>query len=315
MTSKQAPLPSGFGAKSTASEVLGNRRLDGVLAIVTGGYAGVGLETTRVLAGAGATVIVPARTPDKARTALAGLERVELEALDLADPKSVDAFAARFLATKRALPLLINNAGIMATPLTRDARGFEAQLATNHIGHFQLTLRLWPALVQAHGARVIELTSAGHRRAGFDFEDPQFERREYDKWVAYGQSKTANALFALELDRRGEAHGVRAFSVHPGAIATDLMRHMPEEEQRAALDRYHYLMKNVEQGAATSVWCATSPELAGMGGVYCENADIAHETPADSEDVTGVRPWATDPQAAEKLWALSEQWTGLKLEA
>jgi NAD(P)-dependent dehydrogenase (short-subunit alcohol dehydrogenase family) len=314
MTSKQAPIQSGFSAKSTASEVLGNRRLDGVLAIMTGGYAGVGLETTRVLTGAGATVIVPARTPDKARAALAGLERVELEALDLADPKSIDAFAARFLASKRALPLLINNAGIMATPLARDARGFESQLATNHIGHFQLTARLWPAL-QANGARVIALTSAGHRRSGFDFEDPNFERREYDKWVAYGQSKTANALFARELDRRGEARGVRAFSVHPGAIETDLMRHMPDEEKTAALTRFKHLMKNVEQGAATSVWCATSTQLEGRGGVYCENADIARETAADSEDVTGVRPWATDPQAAEKLWTLTEGWTGLKLEA
>ena len=315
MTSKQALLLSGFGPKSTATEVLGTRRLDGVLAIVTGGYAGVGLETTRVLSSAGATVIVPARTPDKARAALAGLERVELEALDLADPKAIDAFAARFLASERALPLLINNAGIMATPLTRDARGFESQLATNHLGHFQLTLRLWPALVRANGARVVALTSAGHRRSGFDFEDPQFERREYDKWVAYGQSKTANALFARELDRRGEAHGVRAFSVHPGAIETDLMRHMPDEEKQAALSRFQHLLKNVEQGAATSVWCATSPQLAEMGGVYCENADIARETPADSPDVDGVRPWATDPQAAEKLWTLSESWAGLELDA
>ena len=315
MTSKQAPLSSGFGVHSTAREVLGSRRLDGVLAIVTGGYAGVGLETTRVLSGAGATVIVPARTPDKARAALAGLERVELEALDLGDPKSVDAFAARFLASQRALPLLINNAGIMATPLTRDARGFESQLATNHIGHFQLTLRLWPALVQAKGARVVELTSAGHRRAGLDFDDPHFERREYDKWVAYGQSKTANALFALELDRRGEPRGVRAFSVHPGAIATDLMRHMPAEEREATLARFQALMKSVEQGAATSVWCATSPQLAGEGGVYCENVDIAAPVAADSTEVNGVRPWACDPQAAEKLWALSEGWTGLKLEA
>jgi NAD(P)-dependent dehydrogenase (short-subunit alcohol dehydrogenase family) len=294
--------------------VLGDQRLDGLLAVVTGGYAGVGLETTRVLSGAGATVIVPARTPDKARAALAGLERVELEVLDLAEPQSIDDFAARFLASRRALPLLINNAGIMATPLTRDARGFESQLATNHIGHFQLTVRLWPALLQAQGARVVALTSAGHRRSAFHFEDPHFERREYDKWLAYGQSKTANALFALELDRRGEAHGVRAFSVHPGAIATDLMRHMPEEEKSAALSRFQHSMKNVEQGAATSVWCATSQQLAGQGGVYCENADIARETPADSADVDGVRPWATDPQAAEKLWTLSESWTGLRLE-
>jgi NAD(P)-dependent dehydrogenase (short-subunit alcohol dehydrogenase family) len=315
MTSKQAPLSSGFGAKSTASEVLGNRRLDGVLAIVTGGYAGVGLETTRVLTGAGGTVVVPARSMDKARAAVAGLERVELEALDLADPKSIDGFAQRFLASERALPILINNAGIMATPLTRDARGFESQLATNHIGHFQLTLRLWPALLRAKGARVVALTSAGHRRSAVDFEDPHFERREYDKWVAYGQSKTANALFARELDRRGEAQGVRAFSVHPGAIVTDLMRHMPAEEKETTLARFQSLLKTVEQGAATSVWCATSPQLDGMGGVYCENGDIAHETAPDSEDVTGVRPWATDAQAAQKLWALSEGWAGLKLPA
>ena len=315
MPTQQAPIPSGYSAQTTALAVISRIRLDDVTAVVTGGYAGVGLETTRVLSSAGATVIVPARTPDKARAALAGLERVELEALDLADPKAIDAFAARFLASERALPLLINNAGIMATPLTRDARGLESQLATNHLGHFQLTLRLWPALVRANGARVVALTSAGHRRSGFDFEDPQFERREYDKWVAYGQSKTANALFARELDRRGETHGVRAFSVHPGAIETDLMRHMPDEEKQAALSRFQHLLKNVEQGAATSVWCATSPQLAEMGGVYCENADIARETPADSPDVDGVRPWATDPQAAEKLWTLSESWAGLELDA
>ena len=317
MTSKQTPLGSGFGAESTAREVLAGRGLDGMLAIVTGGYAGVGLETTRALAAAGATVIVPARTPDKARAALAGLERIELEALDLADLKSVDAFAARFLSSKRALPLLLNNAGIMATPFERDARGFESQLATNHIGHFQLTLRLWPALVQARGARVVALTSAGHRRAGIDFADPHFEHREYDKWIAYGQSKTANALFALALDRRGEPHGVRAFSVHPGAIVTDLMRHMSPEEQESTVTRFQQLakMKNVEQGAATSLWCATSPQLSGMGGVYCENADIARAVPADYPGVDGVRPWATDPEAAEQLWTLSERWTGLRFAA
>jgi NAD(P)-dependent dehydrogenase (short-subunit alcohol dehydrogenase family) len=313
MMTKQVPLGSGFGATSTAAEVLGERRLDGVLAIVTGGYAGVGLETTRVLSRAGATVIVPARTPGKARAALAGLERVELESVDLGDPRSIDEFAARFLASERALPILINNAGIMAAPLTRDERGFESQLATNHIGHFQLTLRLWPALLRARGARVVALSSAGHRRSAVDFEDPHFERREYDKWLAYGQSKTANALFARELDRRAESHGVRAFSAHPGAIATDLMRYMPEEEQQTALANFQGLMKNVEQGAATSVWCATSPRLAGLGGVYCENADIAYETAADSQEITGVRPWATDADAAAKLWVMSEAWTGLRL--
>ncbi|RYZ32924.1 MAG: SDR family NAD(P)-dependent oxidoreductase, partial [Myxococcaceae bacterium] len=162
MTTKQQPLNSGFGATTTAREALGNTRLDGTVAIVTGGYAGIGLETTRTLHAAGATVIVPARTPDKARAALAGLERVELEQLDLFDPASIDAFASRFIASGRPLHLLINNAGIMASPLTRDARGFESQFATNHLGHFQLTARLWPALKQANGARVVCLSSRGH---------------------------------------------------------------------------------------------------------------------------------------------------------
>jgi NAD(P)-dependent dehydrogenase (short-subunit alcohol dehydrogenase family) len=310
MTSHQRPIPSGFGVQTTAREVLGNRKLDGVIAVVTGGYAGIGLETTRALSEAGATVIVPVRTPDKARAALAGIARVEVDALDLSEPSSIDAFAARFLASGRPLHILVNNAGIMATPLTRDARGFESQLATNHLGHFQLTARLWPALRDANSARVVSLSSRGHRRGGVDFEDPHFQRRAYDKWVAYGQSKTANVLFALALDKRGEAQRVRAFSVHPGAIVTDLMRSMSEEESRAAVAAAGS-MKNVEQGAATSVWCATSPQLDAKGGVYCEDVDIALPVSADSQDLWGVRPWAIDPELAERLWTQSEQWTGV----
>jgi NAD(P)-dependent dehydrogenase (short-subunit alcohol dehydrogenase family) len=317
MMTKQAPIPSGYGATTTAREAIGDRRLDGLVAVVTGGYAGVGLETTRVLAGAGATVIVPARTPDKARTALAGIARVELEALDLAEPSSIDAFASRFIASGRPLHMLVNNAGIMATPLVRDARGFDPQLATNHLGHFQLTARLWPALRKARGARVIALSSRGHARAGVDFDDPKFERRPYDKWVAYGQSKTANALFAIGLDARGEAHGVRAFSVHPGAILTDLMRSMSEEEQRAAIARSNTIstLKTTEQGAATSVWCATSAQLDGMGGVYCEDVDVADAVAGDATGPTGVRPWAMDRDLAERLWTVSEGWTGARLGA
>jgi NAD(P)-dependent dehydrogenase (short-subunit alcohol dehydrogenase family) len=314
MTTRQAPIPSGFGARTTAREALGTRRLDGATAVVTGGYAGIGLETTRVLAAAGATVIVPARTPDKASAALAGLDRVELDRLDLSDPASVDAFAARFLASDRPLHILVNNAGIMATPLVRDARGFESQLATNHLGHFQLTARLWPALRRARGARVVELTSRGHARSGVDFDDPNFDRRPYDKWVAYGQSKTANALFAVALDARGEAHAVRAFSVHPGGILTELMRSMSEEEVRAILAEPRNApstLKTVEQGAATSVWCATSTQLDGMGGVYCEDVDIAQAVPADSPAPFGVRPWAMDRSLAERLWKKSEEWTGV----
>ena len=313
---RQVPLRSGHTARTTAREAIGDRRLDGAIAIVTGGYAGVGLETTRALAGAGATVIVPARTPDKARMALAGLPRVELDHVELGDPASIDAFAARFAASGRPLHLLVNNAGIMAAPLARDARGFESQLATNHIGHFQLTVRLWPALRRAAGARVVALSSRGHARSAIDFADPHFERRPYDKWLAYGQSKTANALFAVALDARGAAHRIRAFSVHPGAILTELGRWMSEDEQRAMIDAASRLpagFKTTEQGAATSAWCATSPQLDGMGGVYCEDADIAPAVPADFPEPRGVRPWAMDPDLAEQLWALSERWTGAAL--
>jgi NAD(P)-dependent dehydrogenase (short-subunit alcohol dehydrogenase family) len=313
MTTTQKPLPSGYSAQTTAREVMGDARLDGVIAVVTGGYVGIGLETTRVLSAAGATVIVPARTPDKARAALEGMAHVELERLDLSEPASIDAFATRFLASGRPLHILVNNAGVMAPPSVRDARGFESHLATNHLGHFQLTARLWPALRGARGARVVALSSRGHHRAAIDFEDPHFHRRPYDKYAAYGQSKTANALFALALDARGEAHRVRAFSVHPGAVMTELIRSLPDEEVRAALAASNAIstFKSREQGAATSVWCATSPRLEGLGGVYCEDADIAEAVAADFPGPTGVKPWARDSSQAERLWAKSEEWTGV----
>jgi NAD(P)-dependent dehydrogenase (short-subunit alcohol dehydrogenase family) len=314
MTPLQKPLNSGFGATSIPQDVLGSRRLDGTVAVVTGGYAGIGLETTRALHAAGATVIVPARTPDKARAALGGLERVELATLDLIDPASVDAFAARFLESGRPLHLLINNAGIMAAPLTRDARGYESQFATNHLGHFQLTARLWPALKQAHGARVVSLSSRGHWYSGVDFEDPHFQRRAYDKWVAYGQSKSANVLFAVGLDARGQAHHVRAFAVHPGGILTELVRSMSDEEVRVAIENSSKRepLKTPQQGAATTVWAATSPLLDGMGGVYCENGDVAVALSSDEAATHGVRPWAVDPRAADRLWSASEDWTGVR---
>lgn len=312
MTTEQKPLHSGFGAKTTAKEVLAGFDLTGKLAVVTGGYSGVGLETTRALAEAGATVIVPARTQEKARAALDGIQRVELETLELIDPASIDAFADRFLGAGRPLDILINNAGIMAPPLRRDARGYESQFATNHLGHFQLTARLWPALKRAGGARVVSVSSTGISFGGVDFDDPNFERHGYDKWKAYGQSKTANALFAVALDKRGEAHGVRAFSVHPGGIHTDLARDLSAEE--LAFDGE---LKTPEQGAATSVWCATSPQLDGKGGVYCMDVDIAEAIPEFTPQVpgqqpTGVLPWAIDPDLAERLWHLSEKMTGIK---
>jgi NAD(P)-dependent dehydrogenase (short-subunit alcohol dehydrogenase family) len=315
MKTKQAPLPSGFGASTTAREALGDRDLRGRVAIVTGGHAGIGLETTRVLAQAGATVVVGARSLDKARASLAGVPRVEIEALDLFDPASVDAFAARFAASDRPLHLLINNAGIMATPLERDRRGYESQLATNHLGHFQLTGRLWPALAGARGARVVALSSRGHAYSGVDFDDPFFDRRPYDKWKAYGQAKSANSLFAVALDARGVASGVRAFAVHPGAIHTELTRSIPEQEMRELLASpriQQTTFKTVEQGAATSVWCATSPQLGGLGGVYCEDVDLAPIVAPDFDGTYGVRGWAIDPELAERLWKKSEEWTGVR---
>ena len=317
MPTPQAPINSGYGMRTEARDATGGRDLSGKVAIVTGGYSGLGLETTRALAQAGAIVIVPARTPEKAQKALAGIRNVEQASLDLADPQSIDAFAGGFLSRTRELHILINNAAIMASPLMRDARGHEAQFATNHLGHFQLTARLWPALKAANGARVVSLSSIGHRISPPDLEDPNFERTEYNKWLAYGRAKSANALFAVDLDRRGQAHNVRAFAVHPGGIMTDLQRYMPEEEKRAMgwIDENGVVnerFKTPSQGAATSVWCATNAQLDGMGGVYCEDCDIAVQVPADDKGFSGVRPWAIDPALADQLWTLSERMTGVK---
>ena len=324
MPTPQLPIGSGFGAASTAAEVIAGRDLRGKAAVVTGGYSGIGLETVRAFRSAGAKVVVPARDMAKAKTNLAEMPDVRLEIMDLLDPDSIDAFAEKFLRDNEKLHILVNNAGIMAPPVTRDARGYESQFSANHLGHFDLTCRLWPALIAAEGARVVALSSYGHRRAGVDFHDPNFEHRKYDPWVAYGQSKTANALFAVALDSIGQRIGVRAFSVHPGGIVTDLIRHM----SKAELDTYNIIdktgkpiidpennKKTPQQGAATTVWCATSPQLNGMGGVYCEDCDIARVLPSDdSRELHGVRPRATDPVAAGRLWQLSEQLTNVEID-
>jgi len=306
--SEQQPIPSGFGAQTTAREAIGTIRLDGKTAIVTGGYAGIGVETVKVLAAAGARVIVPARDRTKARTALGEVANVTIEDMDLAVPATIDAFTARF--GEQPLHLLVNNAGIMAAPLSRDARGLESQLAVNHVGHFQLFTRLVPALRRANGARVVALSSRGHMRSAFDFEDPSFLHRPYDKMVAYGQSKTANVLFAIEVDRRYRDDGIRAFALHPGAILeTDLGRHYDPSELVAVIERARRIgsFKTIEQGTATTVFCASSPLLAGRGGVYCENCDIA---PVTREGDTGVRPYAIDPELAKRLWTWTERALG-----
>jgi NAD(P)-dependent dehydrogenase (short-subunit alcohol dehydrogenase family) len=319
----QIPINSGFGPRTTAKEVMGNRRLEGKIVIATGGYSGIGTETTRVLAKAGATVIIPARSVEKAKTTLIDIPNVEIYQLDLTNPVSIDLFAKEFLSSGRPIHILINGAGIMATPMRRDSRGYESQFSTNHLGHFQLTARLWPALMKAKGARAVVLSSYSHHVAAFDFDDPNFEHREYDKWKAYAQSKCANALFAVALDKRGRGQNIRAFALHPGIVPeTSLGRDLKAEEQLVvkrlengllvSSDNSELPLKTVEEGAATTIWCAISEQLNGMGGVYCQDVDIAEAVSADSEKLAGVWPFAIDKDMAARLWKLSEKLTGVK---
>ncbi|MEV0634860.1 SDR family NAD(P)-dependent oxidoreductase [Streptomyces sp. NPDC050619] len=315
MPSEQHRIGSGFGARSTADDVLAGIDLTGKLALVTGGYSGLGLETTRALTKAGARVVVPARRAAAAHEALDGVDGVEVDALDLGDLDSVRAFAERFLASGRTIDFVINNAGIMACPETRVGPGWEAQFATNHLGHFALVNHLWPA-IEPGGARVVSVSSRGHHFAGVRWDDIDW-RRGYDKWEAYGQAKTANVLFAVHLDRLARDRGVRAFSLHPGGILTPLQRHLPRAEMVASgwIDEDgnpipQEGMKTPEQGAATQVWAATSTRLDGLGGVYLQDCDIAEPAPADGER-TGVKAYAIDPGQAARLWELSAQRTGV----
>ncbi|GAA1869887.1 SDR family NAD(P)-dependent oxidoreductase [Actinomadura bangladeshensis] len=323
----QEPLGSPFGAASTTSDVVAGIPLGNKVAVVTGGNSGLGLETARTLARAGAHVHVLDRELGTAQVELAPHD-ADFIRLDLADPESIDAAADLFLRSGRPVHILVNAAGIMAPPLSRDPRGNERQLSTNHLGHFRLTGRLWPAL-RAERARVVAYSSLGHQFSAVDFDDPNYQRRAYNPMAAYGQSKTANSLFAVELDRRGQEHGVRAFAVHPGNVAsTGLGRFLAHDDMVAAgLIEPHGTpivdperrLKTPEQGAATGVWCATSPRLEGMGGVYCEDCDIARmsseEGPLDffkAGDGRGVMGYAVDPGQAERLWDLSENLTGLR---
>jgi NAD(P)-dependent dehydrogenase (short-subunit alcohol dehydrogenase family) len=338
-TTRQQPIGTGYSAATTADEILEGVDLTGRTAIVSGGYSGIGIETVRSLRKVGADVIVPARDKARAAQATADIDGVEVAALDLTDPQSVDAFAEAFVASGRALHILVNSTGIMAVPLRRDARGYESQFATNHLGHFQLTTRLWPALTRAGGARVVAVSSWGHRQSDIRWDDPHFRRGDYQPMLGYGQSKTANNLFSVALDRRGQDDGVRAFSLHPGSIITPLARHTSEEalKQMGVIDENGdpvidpaRNMKTPQQGAATSVLCAASPKLDGYGGVYCENGDIAPFFDADEDAdaqrrqcelatlgsfTHGVLPYSVDPASAERLWHLSADLTGADLPA
>lgn len=316
----QRPMDSGFNAASTTEDVIKGIDLAGKIAIVTGGNTGIGLETAKTLAAAGATVIIPARDVEKARKNLQGAARMELETMDLMDPGSIDAFAEKFLASGRPLHLLINNAGIMWVPLRRDSRGIESQLATNYLAQFQLAARLWPALEKADGARIVNVSSQGHQFAPFDFDDPNFMTKAYETLQAYGQSKTAVNLFSLELDHRGQAFNVRTYALHPGSIGgTELAREAPLElfqqmgfcdEEGNILPEVAASLKTVPQGAATTVWCATSPLLDHIGGVYCEDVDIA-PLAAGTSVTNGVKAYSLDEFNAKRLWQWSEELTGL----
>ncbi|AIR67716.1 SDR family NAD(P)-dependent oxidoreductase [Dickeya fangzhongdai] len=333
MNYHQRPFKSGFSASSTIADVMQGVSLHGKTAMVTGGHSGLGLATVQALYAAGAHVIVPARDVEKARKALQASPGVDVAQMDLTSPASIRIFAQEFIDRGIPLHILVNNAGIMATPeLEKDIRDVEIQFATNHLGHFQLTALLWPALIQAHGARVITVSSRAHRVSPVVFEDINFAQRPYDCWQAYGQSKTANILFTRELAKRGEPWLVQAFSVHPGAIySTSLARNMNRAELQAsgALDAdgkatvdLSQDRKSTEQGAATQVWCATSHSLDGYSGQYCEDCQIAPllspDTPPmvlgemSSMTLSGVDAFTMNDKDSQKLWEISEAATGLK---
>ncbi|WP_328786243.1 SDR family NAD(P)-dependent oxidoreductase [Streptomyces sp. NBC_00273] len=315
-TTAQQPLGSPFSATSTTEEVLAGLDLSGATAVVTGGYSGLGLETTRGLAAAGARVVVPARRPGVARAALADVNGCEVVPMDLTDLDSVRAAAAHIGDSIDRLDLLMAVAGVMATPERRVGPGWEGQLAGNHFGHFTLACELYPLLAAADGARVVVNSSAGHALTGIRRYDPHF-RTGYDKWLAYGQSKTANALFAVQLDVLGRNDGVRAFALHPGKIIAGLQREMTLREQieRGWVDEHGNVIgagfKTPSQGAATGLWAATSPLLDGHGGLYLEDCDVARVcAPDEPMDAGGVRAYAIDPDAAARLWEVSAAATG-----
>lgn len=298
---------------ATTDEVIAGLDITGRTALVTGVSAGLGVETARALTSVGARVIGAARDLGKAKTALDGLD-VELVELDLADLQSVRRAAGEILDLAPELNVLINNAGVMAPPLMRTAQGFELQLGTNHLGHFLLTRLLEPALVAGAPSRVVNVSSRGHLRAGMDFNDPHWRTRDYDKWKAYGQSKTANVLFSVELERRWGPSGVHAYALHPGVIMTELSRHMSPEDVAALSSGARpgggrFTVVDVPTGAATQVWAATSPSLEGRGGLYLEDCAIAGPTPGDGS--AGYAPWAMDADAAARLWEWSEREVGL----
>ncbi|MDB5456912.1 MAG: shikimate dehydrogenase [Caulobacter sp.] len=313
-----------FGATSTTDDVLDGVDLAGKRVLVTGASAGLGVETARALAAHGARVIGAARDLDKARRATETVRAqaanggsLELVELDLANLASVRARADALVAAGRPFDLIIANAGVMATPFGDTADGFESQFGTNHLGHFVLVNRLAPLLGQ--GARVVVLSSAGHRFSDVNLDDPNFDHTEYTPFGAYGRSKTANALFAVEFDRRHKARGVRAAAVHPGGIQTELGRHMTPETTQKMIENINasrpegapaFEFKTIPQGAATSVWAGVAAPADAVGGRYCEDCHVAEVIDGTEMMRGGVRPYAIDPEHAKALWSRSEDLVG-----
>jgi NAD(P)-dependent dehydrogenase (short-subunit alcohol dehydrogenase family) len=311
---------SKFGAATTADEVLEGIDLSGKLVLITGGSSGLGQETARALAAHGAHVVLTARNVPKGEGVAAairestGNQKVEVMDVELGAMASIRSFAERFLARHPRVDVLIDNAGVMACPFEKTSDGFEMQFGSNHLGHFLLTCLLAPALMRGAPSRIVSLSSRGHRISPVVFDDIQFEKRPYDKWLSYGQSKTANILFAVGLEKRLGSRGVHANALHPGAIMTELMRHMQTEDfefVRSRNSRGGVSFKTTEAGAATQTFAATAPELEGRGGLYLEDCHVAVVN--DAEDaLDGVKSYALDPPNAERLWEVSEKLVGQK---
>jgi NAD(P)-dependent dehydrogenase (short-subunit alcohol dehydrogenase family) len=318
-----------FDATSTTDEVLEGKNLKGMRVLVTGASAGLGVETARALARHGARVVGAARDLAKAERATtqvrvdaeAGGGSFELVELDLASLASVRACADTLISRNEPFDLVIANAGVMATPFGHTADGFETQFGTNHLGHFLLVNRISPLLKP--GARLVSLSSSGHRFGDVDLDDPNFERTPYEPFVGYGRSKTANILFAVEFDRRHRSRGIRAAAVHPGGILTELGRHLDPSWIPGMIDQINkdlaaegkppFQFKTIPQGAATSVWAGVVAQADEVGGRYCENCHVGVIVPDDrkiSANSEGVREYALDPERAKALWAKSEEWVG-----
>jgi NAD(P)-dependent dehydrogenase (short-subunit alcohol dehydrogenase family) len=312
---------SGFGWSSTTDEVLAGKDLSGRTVFITGANSGLGQETARAMASRGAHVILAGRDQGKLDETVAAiretLPKAELDTItiDLTSLESIRAATSRARQRFAKIDILINNAGVMATPFSHTHDGFEMQLGTNHLGHFAMTAELMPLIERGDLKRIVNLSSRGHHFAPVNFDDPHFEHRAYDPWESYGHSKTANVLFTVGLEQRFAVLGIHAYAVHPGGIQTNLGRHMTPEMIETLMARVTskdtgFAWKTIPQGAATSCWAATADELEGKGGVYCEDCHVAE---VDDESATGgVRSYAVNPSFADQLWKLSEDLTGAK---